>query len=43
MPNFWRLKVVTLMQEAVKGIVKLFGGNTHKRTMESLFPLVDEK
>ncbi|MBV6394518.1 MAG: Protein translocase subunit SecA [Anaerolineales bacterium] len=26
----------------LKGIVKLFGGDTHKRTMEALFPLVDE-
>ncbi len=26
----------------LKGFVKLFGGDTHKRTMESLFPLVDE-
>jgi preprotein translocase subunit SecA len=26
----------------LKGIVKLFGGDTHKKTMESLFPLVDE-
>ena len=26
----------------LKGFVKLFSGDTHKRTMESLFPLVDE-
>jgi preprotein translocase subunit SecA len=26
----------------LKGFVKLFGGDAHKRTMESLFPLVDE-
>jgi preprotein translocase subunit SecA len=26
----------------LKGIIKLLGGDTHKRTMESLFPLVDE-
>ena len=26
----------------LKGIVKFLGGDTHKRTMESLFPLVDE-
>jgi preprotein translocase subunit SecA len=26
----------------LKGIVKLFGGDTHKRTMEALFPLVDQ-
>ena len=26
----------------LKGIVKLFGGDTHKRTMESIFPIVDE-
>ena len=26
----------------LKGIVKLFGGDPHKRTMEALFPLVDE-
>ncbi|MEW5940818.1 MAG: hypothetical protein AB1750_14205, partial [Chloroflexota bacterium] len=25
----------------LKGLVKLFGGDTHKKTMESLFPLVD--
>ncbi len=26
----------------LKGFVKLFGGDPHKRTMEALFPLVDE-
>lgn len=26
----------------LKGFVKLFGGDTHKRTMEALFPLVDQ-
>jgi preprotein translocase subunit SecA len=26
----------------LKGFVKLFGGDQHKRTMESIFPLVDE-
>ncbi|RJP46309.1 MAG: preprotein translocase subunit SecA, partial [Anaerolineaceae bacterium] len=26
----------------LKGFVKLFGGDAHKRTMEALFPLVDE-
>lgn len=26
----------------LKGFVKLFGGDAHKKTMESLFPLVDE-